>query len=68
MIIYTYLIMANRPKGSVLRTSVIQAKLTPQIHSALNKFAEAEKKPISTVVFEVLETKLVAEGYVESEG
>ena len=58
--------MANRPKGSVLRTSVLQAKLTPQINTALTKFADSESKSISTVVYEILEETLKTKGYVES--
>ena len=58
--------MANRPKGSVLRTSVIQAKLTPPIRTALTKFADSESKSISTVVYEIIEQTLKNKGYVES--
>jgi len=57
--------MANRPKGSVLRTSVIQAKLTPQINTALTKFADSESKSISTVVFEIIEETLTTNGYLK---
>ena len=54
--------MANRPKGSVLRTSVIQAKLTPQINTALTKFADSESKSISTGVYEIIEETLKTKG------
>tara|TARA_R100000152_G_C6679624_1_gene113826 strand:+ start:89 stop:271 length:183 start_codon:yes stop_codon:yes gene_type:complete len=57
--------MANRPKGSVLRTSVIQAKLTPQINTALTKFADSESKSISTVVYEIIEETLTTNGYLK---
>ena len=60
--------MANRPKGSVLRTSVIHAKLTPQINTALIKFADSESKSISTVVYEIIEETLKTKGYVDTTG
>mgnify|MGYP001496606627 CR=1 FL=1 len=58
--------MANRPKGSVLRTSVIQAKLTPQIYTALDQYANSQSKSISTVVYELVDEKLQLEGLVKS--
>ena len=60
--------MANRPKGSVLRTSVIQAKLTPQLNAALNKFADSESKSVSTIVCEILEETLKTKGYLRNFG
>ena len=59
--------MANRPKGSVLRTSVIQAKLTPQIYTALDQYANSQSKSISTVVYELVDEKLQLEGLVKSD-
>ena len=38
--------MARRPKGSVLRTCVIQSKLTPRVGQALDQFANQQQKSI----------------------
>jgi|TARA_R100000664_G_C2720887_1_gene114440 predicted DNA-binding protein len=56
--------MARRPKGSVLRTCVIQSKLTPRVGQALDQFATQQQKSISTVVQEVIEKELTVSGFL----
>ena len=56
--------MARRPKGSVLRTCVIQSKLTPRVGQALYQFANQQQKSISTVVQEVIEKELTVSGFL----
>ena len=59
--------MARTPKGSVLRTCVIQSKLTPRVGDALDQFAKSKQESISTIVQEVIEEKLTLSGFLKND-
>ena len=59
--------MARRPKGSILRTQVIQSKVTPQVHAALKTAASNEEKSVSTTVQEMVEKSLSDAGFLEND-
>ena len=56
--------MARRPKGSILRTEVLQSKVTPQVAHALEQAAKDESTSISTKIQNVLEKALTDQGYI----
>tara|TARA_B100001094_G_scaffold88275_2_gene84469 strand:+ start:6547 stop:6729 length:183 start_codon:yes stop_codon:yes gene_type:complete len=56
--------MARRPKGSILRTEVLQSKVTPQVADALEQAAKDESTSISTKIQNVLEKALTDQGYI----
>tara|TARA_R100000742_G_C4261032_1_gene78814 strand:- start:113 stop:298 length:186 start_codon:yes stop_codon:yes gene_type:complete len=56
--------MARRPKGSILRTHVLQSKVTPQVATALEVAAKYESITVSTKIQNVLENALVDQGYL----
>ena len=59
--------MARRPKGSILRTQVIQSKVTPKVHAALKTAANQEEKSVSTTVQEMVEKGLSDAGFLEND-
>ena len=56
--------MARRPKGSILRTEVLQSKVTPQVANALEQAAKDESTSISTKIQNVLEKALTDQAYI----
>ena len=56
--------MARRPKGSVLRTVVIQSKITPKVSDALTDLSKASGSTVSTTVQEMIEKSLFEQGLI----
>jgi len=59
--------MARRPKGSILRTHVLQSKVTPDVATALEVAAKYESTTVSTKIQDVLEKALIDEGYLKTQ-
>ena len=59
--------MARRPKGSILRTEVLQSKVTPQVANALEQAAKDESTSIGTKIQDVLEKALIDQGYLKTQ-
>ena len=59
--------MARRPKGSILRTHVLQSKVTPEVARALDVAAKYESTTVSTKIQDVLEKALIDQGYLKTQ-
>tara|TARA_Y100001973_G_C5152894_1_gene309100 strand:+ start:1058 stop:1243 length:186 start_codon:yes stop_codon:yes gene_type:complete len=59
--------MARRPKGSILRTHVLQSKVTPEVAMALDVAAKYESTTVSTKIQDVLEKALIDQGYLKTQ-
>tara|TARA_B100000700_G_C14242583_1_gene488814 strand:- start:109 stop:294 length:186 start_codon:yes stop_codon:yes gene_type:complete len=59
--------MARRPKGSILRTHVLQSKVTPEVAIALEVAAKYESTTVSTKIQNVLQEALIDQGYLKKQ-
>ena len=59
--------MARRPKGSILRTHVLQSKVTPEVAMALDVAAKYESTTVSTKIQNVLQEALIDQGYLKKQ-